>query len=166
MKATNGEIEQLLARHGIAPLAMRGSDSMEAARGGRAASLCIAREGNAEILTVTVGGKRAGGNPPHGIAEARAIVEALRSEAALPNDRSFEHMLADLLVKAAKIFEETGATKFEMSSIRLHPTSYHIGEATLIHDKPLHVKARLESDSHDRHAVFNHRHGDSTKFPK
>jgi len=166
MRATDNEIARLLARYGIAPLAVRGSDSMKAARRGRMANLLIAREENAEILTLTVGGKRTRSNRPHDLAEARAIVVALRSAAALPDDPSFEHMLADLLVKAAKLFEETGATRFELSSLRLHPTSYHIGKATLLHDKPLHIKARLEPDSHDRRAVFDHRHGDSTKNPK
>jgi hypothetical protein len=166
MRATDDEIARLLARYKIAPLAVRGSDSMKASRGGRMANLCIAREDGAERLILTVAGKRADGNLPHDLAGARAIVGTLRSEAALPDDPSFEEMLADLLVKAAKLFEETGATRFELSSLRLHPTSYHIGKVTLLHDKPLHVKARLEPDSHDRRAVFDHRHGDSTRFPK
>jgi hypothetical protein len=166
MKATDKELARLLARYEIAPLAARGSDSMKASRGGRVADLLIAREEDAEMLTLTVGEKRTRSNLPHDLAEARAIVGTLRSEAALPNDPSFEHMLADLLMKAARLFEETGATRFELSSIRLHPTSYHVGKATLLHEKVLHVKARLKPDSHDRRAVFDHRHGDSIKNPK
>jgi hypothetical protein len=166
MRATDDEIARLLMRYKIGPLTVRGSNSRKAAEGGRMADLCIFRENGAERLTVTVGGKRAGGDLPRGLTEARAIVAELRSEAALPNDPSFEHMLADLLVKSAKLFEESAATRFELSRVRLHPTSYYIGKATLLHQKPLHVKTRLEPDSHDRRAVFNHRHGDSTKFPK
>lgn len=166
MRATDDEIARLLARYEIAPVAVRGSDSMKAARGGRIANLCIDREDHAERLILTVGRKEVGGDPPHDLTEARAIVGELRSEAAIPDDPSFEHMLADLLVKAVKLFEETQATRFELSSLRLHPTSYHIGKATLLHDKPLRVKARLGPDSHDRRAVFDHRHGDSIKNPK
>jgi hypothetical protein len=166
MKATDAEIERLLARHGIAALGIRGGDSIEASRGGWAANLCITHSGGSDTLALTISGVRAEGHPPHDLADALSIVSTLRSQAAVPDDPSFEHMLADLLVKAAKVFEETEATKFELSSLRLHPTSYHIGKATLLHDKALHVKARLKPDTHDRHAVFSHRHGDSTEFPK
>ncbi len=166
MEATKTEIDRLLERSGIAPLEIHGTDSSAAARGGREGNLCIVRSDGRDIAVLTVGNGRADGPVPHNLAEALAIVQMLRAKAAIPDDASFEHMLGDLLVKATKLFEESGATKFELGSLRLHPTSYHAGSATLIHDKPLHVGARLEPDSHDRRAVFDHRHGDSIKNPK
>ena len=166
MRATDDEVAELLARYEIRPLAVHGSDSMRAAQGGRISNLCIVRKNDGGTLTVMIGDKSATADLPRGLTGACRIVERLRSQAALPNDPSLEHMLADLLVKAARLFEETGATRFELSSLRLHPASYHIGKATLLHEKPLHVKERLEPDSHDRRAIFDHRHGDSTRFPK
>ena len=166
MKATAIEIARLLERNGIAPIAAEGTNAREAARGGREGNLCILHTGDRDLAVFTIGEHRAEGAPPHDFAEALPMIEQLRAEGGVPNDASFEHMLADLLVKATKLYEESGATKFELASLHLHPTSYHIGEATLIHDKPLHVTARLEPHSHDRRAVFDHRHGDALKNPK
>jgi hypothetical protein len=167
MKATETEIERLLASHGIASLGTGGGDSAEAARGGRIAELRIERRDDTEsILTVTIGSHFVESRPPHDDAEAQSIIASLRSQGAIPDDASFEHMLADLLIKAAKMFEDCEATSLEFRPLHLHPASYHIGKATLIHGKALKTKARLQPDSHDRHAVFDHRHGDSTKFPR
>jgi hypothetical protein len=66
----------------------------------------------------------------------------------LPHDPSFERMLAELLLRASKLFENAHATKLEFSFV-----TYHIGEVTLLTDKPLHAEAR-------------HRHGDSTTNPR
>jgi hypothetical protein len=84
----------------------------------------------------------------------------------LPRDASFHHMLAEPLLRASKLFEDARATKLEFSLLRLHPSTYHIGAVALLAGKPLHVEARLEPDSHDRRAVFHHRHGDSTINPR
>jgi hypothetical protein len=85
---------------------------------------------------------------------------------AISDDRGFEHMLADLLLKITKLFDQCGATRLELSPLRLHATSYHIEKAAPLHEKPLRITTRLEPDSHDRRAVFDHRHGDSIKNPK
>ncbi len=166
MKATATEIERLLERSGIAPLGVGGTNAAEAARGGREANLCILRTDGRDVVVFTIGSARAEGTPPRDLTEALAIVQSLRTQAAVPDDASFEHMLGDLLVKATKVYEESGATKFELASLHLHPTSYHVGKATLIHEKPLHLTARLDPHSHDNRAVFDHRHGDSLKNPK
>lgn len=166
MKATQKEIEELLASHKISPVEIAGTSSAQAAGGGRPASLSIVRREEGAVLSFTIGDVLAQSLPPRDISEARRIVSKLRAEARLPEDASFEHMLAELLVRISDMFEDSGATKLEFESLRLHPSSYHIGKVTLLHDKPLHLKARLEPDSHDRGAVFSHRHGDRTRFPK
>ncbi len=166
MNAKKEEIEILLACHGLASPAVGGTGSAAAATGGRIADLTIERTAEGPQLGLAVDGGRSDAPLPHERQAALAIVADLRAKARLPDDASFEHMLADLLVKAAKLFEDSGATKLEFASLHLHPSSYHIGEVTLLHDKPLHLTPRLAGDSHDRRAIFDHRHGDSTKFPK
>lgn len=166
MNATKKDIEILLARHGIASPEVGGADVAAAAHGGRIGHLTIERAGAAAHLAIEVGGGRCEAPAPHDAAEAMAIVHRLREDARFPDDHSFEHMLADLLLKASELFEDSGATHLEFASLHLHPTAYHIGAVTLLLDKPLHLKPRLDHDSHDRRAIFDHRHGDSTEFPK
>jgi hypothetical protein len=167
MKATKAEIERLLASHGIAPLLVSGSDSAKAAQGGRIAQLRIEQdEDRPSLLTIAIAGHSAQSPVPHDLGDARAVVASLRAQGALPSDSSFEHMLADLLLKASRLFEDSEASRLAFSRVHLHPSSYHVEEVELIHEKPLHTEARLAPDSHDRRAVFDHRHGDSTEFPK
>ncbi len=166
MNATKQDIEILLARHGIASPQVGGADVAAAAHGGRIGHLTIERAGATAHLVFEVGSGRCEAPAPHDAAEAMAIVQRLREDARFPDERSFEHMLADLVRKATELFEDSGATRLEFASLHLHPTAYHIGEVTLLVDKPLHLKPRLDSDTHDRHAIFDHRHGDSTEFPK
>jgi len=166
MKATDVEVARLLESHGIDPVAIGGTDTLAASRGGRVGSIAVAPREIGDVMVVTVEGKSAEAAPPQTKAEALAMVTGLRTHGAIAGDASSEHMLADLLVKTAKLYHDTGASLLEFSDLHLHPTAYHIGAVTLLHDKPLHTKARLEPDSHDRRAVFDHRHGDSTKFPK
>lgn len=166
MKATDVEVARLLESHGIASVATGGNDTLEASRGGRVGSIAVAPRDTGDVMVVTVEGRSAEGAPPQTQADALAIVADLRNQGAIAGDTSSEHMLADLLVKTTKLYHDTGATLLEFNDLHLHPTAYHVGAVTLLHDKPLHTKARLESDSHDRWAAFDHRHGDSTKSPK
>lgn len=166
MKATLDQIERLLARHKIASTKVEGSDSAEAAQGGWQADLIIQRRPPHDVLILAVGNATFERSRPTDETSAGKIVEEIRIPARLPHDPSFEHMLAELLLRASKLFEDAHATKLEFSSLRLHRSTYHIGEVTLLTDKPLHVEARLEPDSHDRRAVFDHRHGDSTINPR
>lgn len=167
MKATQEEISELLERHGIAPVEPRGTDAAEAARGGWIAALSFVRSnGGAPLLTFEVDGVVAEALTPPDAQAARALVAKIRGEARLPHDASFERMLADLFLRAAKLFAESGGTRLDLESLHLHPTAYHIGKVTLELEKPLHLQKRLDPDSHDRHAVFTHRHGSSARFPK
>jgi hypothetical protein len=166
MKATKDEIETLLARHHIAPPETAGTSSKAAASGGRLASLSIERRDDSAIMSLAIGNALAEAPAPKTLEGARAIVAKVRTEASLGHDPSFEHMLAELLLRASEMFEESEATRLDFTPLHVHPTSYHIGEVTLFVEKPLHLRARLEPDSHDRRAVFDHRHGDSVKFPK
>jgi hypothetical protein len=147
MKATDVEVARLLESHGIDPVAIGGNDTLLASRGGRVGSVVVAPRDSGDVMVVTVEGKSAQGVPPQTQAEALALVATLRGEGAIAGDTSSEHMLADLLVKTAKLYHDTDATLLEFRDLHLHPTAYHIGAVTLLHDKPLHTKARLESDS-------------------
>jgi hypothetical protein len=165
MKATRPQIERLFRSYGIA-VGGAGSDSRKAAQGGRVARLSIHRRDGDEMLTLAIGEHQVNSAAPHNDEAARAIVSLLRAQHAISDDHSFEHMLADLLLKITRLFDECGATRLQLSPLRLHATSYHIDKAALLHEKPLRITTRLEPDSHDRRAVFDHRHGDSIKNPK
>jgi hypothetical protein len=165
MKATRAQTKQLLQRYGIA-VGLGGSDSRKAARGGRVGRLSIERQDDIEMLTIVVGEHQLKSGAPRDVDDARRIVGLMRAQRTLSEDQSFERMLAHLLLKATKLFDECGATRLEFSPLHLHPTSYHIEKVILLHEKPLRITPRLEPDSHDRRAVFDHRHGDSIKNPK
>jgi hypothetical protein len=77
-----------------------------------------------------------------------------------------ERMLAHLLVKISRMFRDCGADSLVFEAIHLHKSAYQIGKVRLASATPIHVKARLAHDTHDRHAIFDHRHGDSVEFPK
>jgi hypothetical protein len=166
VKVSSHEIDILFERYGIAPVTPGGTDSAGASHGGREARLCLRDGAAGATLEFSVGGAAIETRAPHTDAEAVAIVQSLQTEKAVPRDASFEHMVAHLLVKATKLFEECGGTTFELSPVRLHPTSYHIENVQLVVARPLHVAPRLDPDSHDRRAVFDHRHGDSIVNPK
>jgi hypothetical protein len=166
VKATVDQIERLLARHKIASTKVEGSDSAASAHGGWRADLTIQRRPPHDIVILDVGNATLERSRPTDETSARKIVAEIRIAARLPHDPSFEHMLAELLLRASNLFEDVHATTLEFSSLRLHSSTYHIGEVTLLTDKPPHVAARLEPDSHDRRAVFDHRHGDSTTNPR
>lgn len=166
MKAAPEQVEELLARHRIASTRSDGTDSVAAAHGGRLAKLWIVRRGEDAILTLGIGNANFERVAPEDEASARDIVRDIRELARLPHDVSFEHMFAELLLRASKLFEDAQAQRLEFSSLRLHPNSYHIGEVTLLLDKPLHLRPRLEPHSHDRRAVFDHRHGDAIDNPR
>lgn len=97
---------------------------------------------------------------------AHEIVTPFLDAGALPNDPRQVHMLEHLLVNASAMFVDSQAETLTFESIRLHETAYHIGSVVLLRNAPGHLKPRLAPDSHDRHAVFAHRHGDNPDFPK
>jgi hypothetical protein len=166
LKVRRSEIDNLLARHGIAPLTAGGTDSQAAASGGRIANVHIARRGQGTIMSVTIDGVLATSACPLDLEHAKLVVQAFREHHLLPADASFEHMLADLLVKMSAAYVDGGAEELEFEAVHLHPTSYHIGRVNLQSATRVNATSRLAPDSHDRHAVFSHRHGDDAKFPR
>lgn len=166
MKASDAKVKQLLERYGLAPPAVGGSDSLAASHGGRVGLLRLLRNDAGARLEFTLGRTRVTAEPPHSVDEAEVIVGELRSKAALPNDPSFEHMVAGLLLKATTLFDDCAASCFELRSLHLHPTSYHIGGATLVHPKPIRVKAPLDGKSREVWSVFSVRHGGSMRPPR
>jgi hypothetical protein len=162
MKATRPQIERLFRNYGIA-VGAAGSDSRKAAQGGRVARLSIHRQDGDEMLTLAVGGHEVKSQLPHSDEDARRVVALLLAQHAISDDHSFEHMLADLLLKITKLFDECGATRLELSPLHLHATSYHIEKAALLHEKPLRITRRLEPDSHDGALTIA---GDLSRHPR
>jgi hypothetical protein len=164
--AGHAEINELLARHGIAQPLIQGTSSRAAAEGGRIASIHVWRHEEGAKLSLTLQGVRAEVACPLDETHALALVESFRDSKLLPGDKSFEHMLAHLLMKIAAMYAESGAATLTMERVHLHPASYSVGAVTLTREKRETVEHRLDPDSHDRHAVFSHRHGSDQKFPR
>ena len=165
MKLTRSELDELMARHGLAPLIPGGTDASEAARGGILATVDIA-PGEVALMRVGIEGVTATGRCPLDFVHASGIVEEFREGRLLPHDTSFQHMFAHLLMKLSELYVASGANMLSISELHLHPASYHIEDLAIDGAGPRRLARRLEPDSHDRRAVFSHRHGDSVKFPK
>jgi len=167
MQTINGpEIARLLARHGIAGLDAAGSDSREAAIGGRLAQIHFAQHEDGPVATVTIAGVEASAHCPLDEAGALALAGRLHERGALGTEAASAHLLAHLLVKMSAAFADSAAEAAIFEDVHLHRAAYHIDRVILKHAEPLRFEGRLAPDSHDRHAVFSHRHGDSTEFPK
>lgn len=166
MKATDAQVAQLLERYGLAPPAIGGSDSLAASKGGHIGLLRLFRDDAGAKLEFTLGRTRVTAEPPHNLDQAAIIVGDVRSKAAFAHDPSFEHMIAGLLLKATTLFDQCAASCLELRSLHLHPTSYHIGGATLVHSKPIRVKAPLDGKSRDVRSIFSVRHGASMRPPR
>ncbi|HTU81812.1 MAG TPA: hypothetical protein VMF61_06770 [Candidatus Acidoferrales bacterium] len=166
MKVKRSEIDELLARHGIAPLAAEGSDSRHAAAGGVLATVEIAPDADGTpLIHVVIDSVRAGGRCPLDKAHALSIVRSFQTRHLLPRDPSFQHLFANLLLKLAELYLGADLETLLAERIRLHPTSYHIDRVVAHRGAALHLHSRLAPDAHDKHAVFAHRHGDSLEFP-
>jgi hypothetical protein len=165
MATKRSEIDALLAHYGIKPIGTRGTGSQEAA-GGQLATISVERAEEGPVITVTIGGLHATGACPLDRTGALAILETLRSGHLISGDQSLEHMVANLLVKISEMYVDSDAERIIFESVHLHPTSYYIGRVQLKLSAPLHARKRLLPDAHDRHAIFSHRHGDNTRFPK
>src|SRR5579871_859487 len=131
MKANDTQLALLLDRYGLAPTAIGGSDSFTASQGGHIGLLRLLRNDAGAKLEFTLGRTRVAAEPTRTFDRAEKIAHEVISKAGLANDPSFEHMLAGLFVKATALFEECAASRFELRCLHLHPTSYHIGAATL-----------------------------------
>jgi hypothetical protein len=160
------EINELLARHGIAQPVVEGSGKRSASEGGRIASIHVWGDEDGARLSLTLQSVRFEAACPLDESHAMALVESFRESRLLPSEPSFERMLAHLLMKVSAMYFDSGAQTLTLDRVHLHAASYFVGPVTLTRGKALHVKPRLESDSHDRHAVFAFRHGSDQKFPR
>ncbi|HVA36341.1 MAG TPA: acetate--CoA ligase family protein [Candidatus Dormibacteraeota bacterium] len=101
-----------------------------------------AREGGGREVTADV-------LPVHE-AEADAMVRALRDKHVLPTDHHILRTLADLIVRAAKMFETTPITGFVFDPVSLSPNTYEVLSATMTSEKHLgrqpHKMTRRERD--------------------
>jgi hypothetical protein len=128
-------------------------DGTGANRGLRPARLLLRRKNGNATLELTIDNVTAKAQTPLDIEGALAVLRPLQAALGVPGDVTFTRTAGDLLVKAAKLFEESMATKFELSSMRLRPTPNQIDGAALVADKPLHLKTRLKPLSLDRNAA-------------
>ena len=165
MKINQVEVDRLLARHGIAS-GIGGSGSKAAATGGRIATVTVTHHGDEDVLCLMINEIHSDERCPLDETRALALVKEFQAKHAVPNDESFEHMLAKLLVKISAVYEDSGAGLLVFEGIHLHPSAYYVGDVSMYSDHPEHTPARLDSDSHDRRAAFSHRHGERVGFPK
>ncbi|HTX60525.1 MAG TPA: hypothetical protein VMH02_12725 [Verrucomicrobiae bacterium] len=156
-------IDRLLARYGLRPLEAQGTDTLAAAAGGTVATIRIARRDDADILQFETGAAES--SAPLPLTEERAL-ELAQSVRTHGRDARFSHMVAHLLLGACRMYADTQASLLVFEDVHLHPWAYHIGRVALTTAHAPELVARLAPDSHDRGAVFAHRHGESTAFPK
>lgn len=154
MKATDEEIAILLERSGIAPTSVGGSRSKVAAQDGVFAAIVIQRNGDEDTLTVTVHGQHASVQLPADEGRLMQMIETLRSKHAIPIATAFEHMLLHLLQRVIHLYAMSSATELVLAPVHLHGASYHIDKVVLYHDRPLHLKARIEKTGRD--STFTH----------
>jgi hypothetical protein len=154
-------VGELLARHGIAS-----PTEHSPGEGGRIAGVLVVKDGAGAILTATIGNVSASGTCPIEEADALQLVRSFRGRGLPAADPALERMFAHLLLKISALFFDCAAEVVEFDSVHLHQSAYQIGKVRISGAPPLHVKARLAHDTHDRHAIFDHRHGDSITFPK
>jgi hypothetical protein len=141
MKTTTSDLDVLLARYGLTPTAVAGSDSSLAARGGVLAIVDIVPAEDGALVRVQIGETEAKGQGPITADRAAALVRAFVRSHALPADESFEHLFSHLLTKLWKLYAESGARTLSIRRLHLHPTSYHIDgiriePATAVHARP------------------------------
>lgn len=161
---TASEIDELFKRHGIVPVASdhEGINSS----GGIVTNIYIARGSEGPYMTVMINDITVIEPCPLDEAHARSLVERFRTHGMPAHDTRVEHMFANLLLKLSKLFTECEAVTVRCDLVHMHPTAYHIGKAHITLGAPLSQKDRLAKHSHDSKAVFAHRHGDSTEFPR
>lgn len=155
MKATEQEIAILLERAGISPVRAAGSRSKAAAEGGVIARMFVQGRDNPE-LSMIVGDVRCAAHLP--IDEERAVmmVETLIERHAVPHEARFQHMLIDLLVRITRMYMAADATSLSLDPVHLHKNGYHVDRVVLTHERPLHLKPRVESTGRD--STFTHTH--------
>jgi len=162
---SRADIDRLLRRHGIASTAVKGSDTEAAAKGGRIASIAVARNDGRDVLSLTMGETRMEASCPLDEGRASSLVHSLQEQKKLPaDDGSFVRMLVDLLVKVSQMYAESEAYSLTLDSVHLHPDSYHIGRVVMLRETPLHVAPRRESEGKDRRATFSQRHRTDQRF--
>jgi hypothetical protein len=167
VELTKREIDELLARHRLSPTQASGSDSMAAARGGIIGSVDIGlADGRQPVMHVAIGRSSVAGRCPLERMHAQSLVAAFRRKGLLPEDPSFEHMVANLLERICQMYFDARLESLSIGELRLHPTAYHLGRIVAHRTSDFRAKPRLDPDSHDKRAVFAHRHGDDVRFPK
>jgi len=94
---------------------------------------------------------------PLGEFEASAMVEQLRSEGMVPLNESASAMLANVLVQAARMFEQEGLAAIALDPLLVRPNDYRVAGVTIDAHKKTTVKKRLAGAAHDAGAVFPYR---------
>jgi hypothetical protein len=160
--AKDSDIAELLARHGIAPPCGERAGDL----GGRIADVHIGPDDNGvPMMSVALDGIRVASRCPLDREHALAMIASLRDAQRLPDDVSFAHMLANLLINMSRVYTDSRAQALAFESVHLQPTDYAIRRVRVV-GRPPHAKHRLASDAHDRNAAFSHRHGEDVRYPR
>jgi hypothetical protein len=161
------EIDELLARHRLHPNQTSGSASKAAAEGGVLASVYVGlADGKQPVMHLAVGRSSVASRCPLDHIHAQSLVAAFRRKGLLPEHPSFEHMLVNLLARISEMYFDGHLETLSIGELRLHQAAYHLGRIVAHRSSGFRLKPRLEPNSHDRRAVFTHRHGDDVRFPK
>ncbi len=164
IELTVTEIDELLTRHGIPQVA--DDDASLADSGGVVANISIRRTGDESYMTVMINELSSIDLRPVDEERALALVRRFRGHGLPAGETRLEHMFAHLLLKLSELYDESKALTLRCDLVHLHPTSYRIGKVRLQLAAPLELKDRLSPHEHDRHAVFSHRHGSRSTFPR
>lgn len=163
----SGQVNELLARRGIAGTETAGTATTAAACGGTTATLHIEPdERYGPVLTLTIEGRHVSRICPLDRQDARSLVDVFANHHLLPQDESMKQMVAHLLLKTSELYLEAGAQELTLTPVHLHPSAYHIGGADIaFRSGEPHVKARLAPHAHDRRKGLMHRPGPLRRPP-
>lgn len=89
--------------------------------------------------------------------EAAAMVEQLRTAGMVPLGESVSAMLANVLVQAAKLYEQESLAALALDPIFIRTNDYRVANVTIDARKKTAVKKRLAGAAHDAGAVFPYR---------
>jgi hypothetical protein len=128
VELTQGEIDELLARHRLLPTQTVTVPSKAAARGGILASLYIGlADGKQPVIHLAIGRSSVASRCPLDHSHAQSLVAAFRRKGYFPEHPGFEHMVAHLLERVSQMYCDGHLTTLSIGEFRLHPTAYHLG---------------------------------------
>jgi hypothetical protein len=105
-------------------------------------------EHHGRVIALHGGAHAARRHLPLSEADAESMLDAFSSERSIAHDHKSRAMIAHLLLKAAKMYEETGIDRFGMIA-RVHDNGYLVRSVTMWSNGEPHVTPRLTPHAHD-----------------